>query len=382
MKVDWDILDNVATFQRGLTYGKDDESGSITSKAVLRSNNIDLVSHKLNFEEIKYLKEDFNIPQERLLKKNSIFICMSNGSSNHIGKVAYVDKDYEFAFGGFMGQITPLGHLEGKYLYYACLSNSFKTFLKTISNGANITNLKFSDLAKYRFPIPPLSEQQSIVAELDLLSDIIDKKKEQLRELDNLAQATFYDMFGDPITNEKGWDKPLLNTFAELINGRAYSQEELLAAGKYVVLRVGNFFSDKNYYYSNLELEADKYCYNGDLLFAWSASFGARIWEGEKTIYHYHIWKVKYDDKQVEKIYLCHLLNSVVSDLRNQMHGIGMIHLTKNGMEKTPFILPPFELQQSFANKIEALQHQKSLLSQSLQETQTLLDATMDKYFG
>ena len=68
----------------------------------------------------------------------------------------------------------------------------------------------------------------------------------------------------------------------KVINGRAYRQPELLDSGKYPVLRVGNFFSSDRWFYSDLELPEDKYCDNGDLLFAWSASFGPRIWDGEK----------------------------------------------------------------------------------------------------
>ena len=83
-----------------------------------------------------------------------------------------------------------------------------------------------------------------------------------------------------------------LGNLARVINGRAYKQEELLDSGKYRVLRVGNFFSNGSWYYSDLELDKDKYCESGDLLFAWSASFGPKIWNDEKVIYHYHIWKI------------------------------------------------------------------------------------------
>ena len=134
-------------------------------------------------------------------------------------------------------------------------------------------------------------------------------KQEQLKEFDKLAQSIFYDMFGNPVANEKGWDINRLEENVTLINGRAYKQDELLSDGKYKVIRVGNFFSNSTYYYSDLELENDKYCEAGDLLYTWSASFGARIWEGEKVIYHYHIWKVNYDVKRYNKLFLCYLLN-------------------------------------------------------------------------
>ena len=73
-------------------------------------------------------------------------------------------------------------------------------------------------------------------------------------------------------------------------------QNELLDEGKYKVIRVGNFFTNSDYYYSDLELSPEKYIDYGDLIFAWSASFGAFIWQGDKVIYHYHIWKILFDD--------------------------------------------------------------------------------------
>ena len=88
------------------------------------------------------------------------------------------------------------------------------------------------------------------------------------------------------------WEVKFFKDVCTFLNGRAYKQEELLSQGKYPVLRVGNFFTNTNWYYSDLELDKDKYAVEGDLLYAWSASFGPRFWNGENVIYHYHRWKV------------------------------------------------------------------------------------------
>ncbi len=254
--------------------------------------------------------------------------------------------------------------------------------LSDVITGAAQPQITRQSLSPKMIFVPPLAEQERIVAELDLLSSIIEKKKAQLKELDQLAQSIFYDMFGDPITNEKGWEVKRLREVSKLINGRAYKQNELLNEGKYKVLRVGNFFTNSNYYYSDLELEENKYCDNGDLLFAWSASFGAFIWDGEKVIYHYHIWKVLYDEKQLNKIFYCNLLNTMTNAFMNDVHGIGMVHLTKQGMEDYILPLPPLPLQQEFADKVEAIERQKSLIQQSIDEVQTLFDSRMDYWFG
>lgn len=131
-----------------------------------------------------------------------------------------------------------------------------------------------------------------------------------------------------------------LGQIARVINGRAYKQEELLNYGKYRVLRVGNFFSNGSWYYSDLELEHDKYCEQGDLLFAWSASFGPKIWDQEKVIYHYHIWKIVEDRKVLDRGYLYYYLLNSVKGMMASTHGSIMLHLTKDFMDRLPVHFP------------------------------------------
>lgn len=134
--------------------------------------------------------------------------------------------------------------------------------------------------------------------------------------------------------------KPL-GEVCRFINGRAYKQPELLEQGKYPVLRVGNFFTNNNWYYSNLELDEDKYCDRGDLLYAWSASFGPRIWNGDKVIYHYHIWKVVPDVNIIRKKFLYYLLEWDTKALKEE-HGTGstMMHVGKGAIEKRLVPIP------------------------------------------
>lgn len=269
------------------------------------------------------------------------------------------------------------------YMYYYSLTNQYKDQIANRRKDAvNQSSIATCDLKTIPIPIPPLPEQERIVSELDCINGILEKKREQIKELDALAQSIFYHMFGDPVTNEKGWEVKKLHEVSTLINGRAYKQQELLESGKYKVLRVGNFFTNSSYYYSDLELEDDKYCDNGDLLFAWSASFGAFIWNGGKVIYHYHIWKVLFDKNALDIEYYRVLLNTMTSSFMNDVHGIGMVHLTKAGMEQYELPLPPLSLQQSFATKIEAIEKQKELIKRSIAEVETLLASRMQHHFG
>ena len=146
---------------------------------------------------------------------------------------------------------------------------------------------------------------------------------------------------------KEGWQITQLGDVAKFINGRAYKQNELLDRGPYPVLRVGNFFTNRNWYYSDFELEADKYCDTGDLLYAWSASFGPRIWDGGKVIYHYHIWKIEPDPTRIDKGYLFHFLEWDKEKIQEQQGaGTTMVHVTKGSIEKRLVELPPLPEQQ------------------------------------
>ena len=237
-----------------------------------------------------------------------------------------------------------------QYLFYAIQSKVDSL----IAQGTGSTFKAVSKKTLEDTPIPDyaLSQQRQITANLAIIDRSIASRKEQERLLEQAVKSRFIELFGDPIINPMQWQQEALEENATLLNGRAYKQNELLDGGKYPVLRVGNFFSNRGWYYSDLELEEDKYCDNGDLLYAWSASFGPQIWDGGKVIYHYHIWKVLVGSSY-NKQFLCKLLEYATDSLMGDTHGIAMMHLTKSGMEKTPFIVPPLELQEQFAAFVE-----------------------------
>lgn len=275
--------------------------------------------------------------------------------------------------------ILPNKDFHPNFLKYVLLANK-KNYLKQAIGGAQ-PNISQQVIKSTYIPVIKFSEQESVVSELDKINELICLKKEQLKDFDNLAQSLFYEMFGDPVENEKGWEVKKLIEVSTLINGRAYKQNELLSEGKYKVLRVGNFFTNSNFYYSNLELEDEKYCYKGDLLFAWSASFGAFIWDEDKTIFHYHIWRVLFDKTRLDIHYYQYLLNTMTSFFMNDVHGIGMVHLTKSGMEQYELPLPPLPLQRLFAQRIEQIEREKSEVQKSIQDLETLLASRMQYWF-
>ena len=371
-KWEYKKLGEVATFERGLTYSKKDESDSST-KGVLRSNNIDLDSHQLVFDEIKWLNETFEIPQSKKLAKDSIFICMSNGSKTHLGKVAFIDKDYDYAFGGFMGMIKPL-NIYPKYLFYYFLSKEYRDGLEQIGKGANINNLRFAQLANFMIPNPITEVQQRIVAELDCLNEMIALKQEQLNEFDKLAQSIFYDMFGDPISNEKGWGKLKMKDICEIIAGGDKPDNlSVIKTDDYCYPVIANGDGDKGILGYSRTRRVVK---DSVTIGARGASIGnCRIVYGGFTPVVRLISLTPND--QVNCIYLYYF----AKQMPYFSTGAGQAQLTVPNVKMVTIPLPPLELQQQFAEKIQAIEAQKELVKKSIAETQQLLDSRMDYYF-
>lgn len=260
------------------------------------------------------------------------------------------------------------------------------------TDGSVRGGITWDDICRLELPIPPIEKQLEIVNSYKAITERIALKKKINDNLDATMQAIYKSYFIDlePFQTESmqktklgniplTWKVCKFNEICELLNGRAYSQEELLNSGKYRVLRVGNFFTQSNWYYSNMELEDNKYCYPDDLLFCWSASFGLYIWNDIKTIYHYHIWKIDFSkSSQLYREYIYLYLRQEVQKLSKEGHGSVMAHLTKNGVENLDIISPSSEVVEDFHNKILPFIEHKKILEKEIQR----LDALRETYLS
>lgn len=378
MKKGWrtTTLGEVCEFRRGLTYKKTDEVAH-SSNAVLRANNIDATTGRLVFDEIRYINDKINIPSSKMIEPGALLVCTASGSKSHLGKVALIDTDQPYAFGGFMGLLVPGDSIDSKYLFWVTRSEKYRDYLMQLSDGVNINNLKWKQLAEFSFPLPPLPEQKRIVAILDEAFAAIDKATANAEKNRKNAEAILGTELSRVFESEaQKWRKTRLSDVCTLRNGRAYKRSELLSSGKYRVLRVGNFFTSDKWYYSDLELEDSKYCDSGDLLYAWSASFGPRIWQGGKVIYHYHIWRVDVDDSLVTKGFLYYWLGWDADRIKSE-HGAGttMIHVSKKSMDQRILHVPPISEQVRIVDRLNRLFDQQSCLAALINEKFALLEA-------
>lgn len=281
---------------------------------------------------------------------------------------------------------TKTGSLLQAYLEKFLIAHNDDIYL--MGKGMAQRNLDMPSFRKLVVCFPEsIIEQQRIVDELDLLTGIIDKKNAQLRDLDAMAQSIFYEMFGDPITNEKGWPKQRIGELVHLYNGRAFKPSDWTEIGLPIV-RIQNLNSPNSPYNYYDGVVDDAYLLNGgELLYAWSGtpgtSFGAHIWRGGRAVLNQHIFKVLFDEEHLNKLYFLYQLNLSVSSLFDQTHGgVGLKHITKGTLENQFVPLPSIELQKSFAEMIYAIDSEKERLLSSIEQTKALLDSRMSTYFN
>ena len=181
-----------------------------------------------------------------------------------------------------------------------------------------------------------------------------------------------------PFELPNNWKLVYLSEIATLINGRAYSKNELLEKreGLTPIVRVGNFFTNSKYFYSDLKLDEKNYCEKGDLLFAWSASFGPKLWDGPRSIFHYHIWKVLCS-QHVDKLWLFYWFWAKTQELKDASHGTTMVHITKAFMESNVVALPPLEEQHRIVAKLDDIMGNLERMDQAYTE----LSGPMLKHF-
>ena len=179
------------------------------------------------------------------------------------------------------------------------------------------------------------------------------------------------------------WKECQIQDVCRLINGRAYSNDEMLEHGKYKIVRVGNLSGgNSTWFYSDLELPEDKYCHNGDLLFAWACTFGPHIWKEDNTIFHYHIWKIVEDKDVVDRRFFYYYLKYATGGFLGALNGSVMVHITKSSMEKMNIRIPKnLEDQHRIASILSSLDRKIELNNKINADLEEMAQAIFKNWF-
>ncbi len=253
-----------------------------------------------------------------------------------------------------------------RFLYYF-----LSMHLKEIENETpfvTVKHLSAKRINQIAAPVPPLPVQEQIVSELDKVSEIIKKKRQQVKELDNLAQSLFYEMFGDPITNEKGWEVCKWIDCLVIYNGRNQKQVEdenggypICGSGG-VLGRATDYITPEQSVIIGRKGNINRPIYMYEKFWNVDTAFGIHPKHNLNARYLY---------------YYC-----VVFDFERLNKAVTIPSLLKSDLLEIEMPLPPLPLQQSFSEKAEAIERQKGLIGQSIGESQTLFDARMEHWFG
>ena len=218
MRKGWEYkkLGEVATFingDRGKNYpsAKDFvESGVPFINAGHLNNGI------ISYDKMNYITiNKYNSLGSGKIIKNDILFCL-RGS---LGKYAIVAEDSMGAIASSLVIIRPFQNADNRFIAHFLSSAKIKEYIAKNNNGSSQPNLSAKSVASFIIPLPTLSTQLAIVSELDKINELIRLKKEQLKDFDNLAQSLFYEMFGDPVENEKGWEVKKLGEICEIFAG-------------------------------------------------------------------------------------------------------------------------------------------------------------------
>lgn len=280
------------------------------------------------------------------------------------------------------------------YLFKLLSSDKFFDYFNLYTKGAKMPRGDKNAIAKFIVPIPPKSTQLSIVAELDKLNEMIRLKKQQLEDYDQLAQSIFYEMFGDPVENEKGWEvKKLGEVCIDITDGDHMPPPKASKGIPFITisninketreLNFENTFFVSEEYYNNLK--DNRKARLGDLLYTVTGSYGIPV-TVETNIpfcFQRHIALIRPKQNVLSTKYLCFwvLCENVKSMADRAATGIAQKTVGLNTIRNFKVILPPLPLQQQFAARIEAIEQQKQQVKDAIKDLETLLASRMQYWF-
>ena len=355
--------------------------------SINENNGIEFHQGKTNFGD-KFLMESgiYTTSPIRIAEKKTILLCVRAP----VGIINITER--QVCIGRGLSSLKPRLGLELLYLYYCLLSK--QNYFESNSTGSTFKAISSKVINNTIIQFPSKSTQLSIVSELDKLNELIRIKKEQLKDYDTLAQSIFYEMFGDPVENEKGWEVKKLMEICDVRDGThdspkyVESSNYMLITSKNIVNRAisfddVNYITEEDYNNINKRSKVD----DGDIIMPMIGTIGNPVIVYLDNLHKFSIKNVAlikfFHNTSILNRYLLELM---ISDSFRKY----LLSLNKGGTQKfvalgtirrMDIILPPLSLQQSFAHKIEQIERQKAAVQSTITDLETLLAARMQYWF-
>ena len=283
--------------------------------------------------------------------------------------------------------------LSSDYLFKVLSSDKFFEYDNAYTHGAKMPRGDKNAISEYLIPIPPFPIQQSIVSELDKINELITLQKSQLKDLDALAQSIFYEIFGDPITNEKGWEVKKFGELGFIERGAGISKKDFVDNGlpciHYGQLHTILGPTTKLHYTSIPKSLLPKYktAHTGDLIMAITSedvegSCKSTAWLGNYDIVVGSDAAILHHEQDGTFLSYYTMTKAFFIEKSKYAKGFKVTHISTKEIENIPVYLPPLSLQHQFAERVEAIDRLKQQVQTAIKDLETLLASRMDYWFN
>ena len=373
MREDWDIrlFKDVFDLQMGKTPDRKNFS-------LFEGDNTWVSIKDLDGKYISSSKEcisDEAAKNIKLVKRGTVIMSFKLT----VGKTAIAGKDL-YTNEAIMAFNLRNGYdIDASFLYYYLMNYRWEGSNKAVMG----ITLNKATISKHKIAIPPKLTQLSIVTELDKLNELIQIKKEQLKDYDTLAQSIFYEMFGDPVVNEKGWEVISLSELSMYPNERIAINQ--LSPSQYV--GVENLIKDRGgvRFSNSLPKANSAIAYKeNDILLGNIRPYLKKIWLADKSGgASGDVVIIRISNRKITPVFLFKVLSSdsFFEYDNTYTKGAKMPRGDRKVIAKFGVILPPLPLQQSFAHKIEQIEQQKAAIQKTITDLETLLAARIQYWF-
>ena len=283
--------------------------------------------------------------------------------------------------------------LDTKYLFYVLKLKNNELSLK--GTGSTFKAINKQILSNLIIPLPPLEIQKKIANTLDTVAELLALQKQQLHELNKLIESIYYEMFGDPVLNEKKWTIKVLDDLCNKITDGTHHSPENLKEGKYKYITAKNInkdgfdFSELTYVSEEVHKQIYSRCNPeyGDILYI-KDGVTTGIAQINTLTEEFSMLSSVALLKHNREIINCYFLrdtlnnNNMYTCIRKNMGGAAITRLTLNKIKQIKIPVPPIELQNQYADIVSKIDVQKTQVRKAIEETQTLFDSFMSRYFN
>ena len=335
-------------------------------------------------EETEYYVSSKGLSKSRVLPTGSVLVsCIGS-----IGKIGILTK--EACSNQQINAIIPKNDIDSKFIAYSIYAYRF--LLESIANAPVVPIINKTDFSKIQIPLPPKFTQLSIVSELDKINELIRLKQEQLKDYDNLAQSIFYEMFGDPVENEKGWEVKKIGEIGSVERGAGISKKDFVEDGlpciHYGQLHTILGARTKKHYTSIPHDLLPKYkvAHTGDLVMAITSedvegSCKSTAWLGNYDVIVGSDAAILHHEQDGTFLSYYTMTKAFYNEKAKYAKGFKVTHISTKEIEKISVFLPPLPLQHLFAQRIEQIERQKPAVQKSITDLETILASRMQYWF-